>query len=57
VEPAKLHNLLAAVLPRYMIPTRWMTYDVLPKNVNGKIDRKALRENFEAEQPVASQAS
>jgi acyl-coenzyme A synthetase/AMP-(fatty) acid ligase len=55
-DPAKLRKLLAAVLPRYMIPTRWMAYDVLPKNVNGKIDRKALREGFEAERPVAESA-
>ena len=27
-----------------MIPTRWMAFDALPKNANGKIDRQRLRE-------------
>ena len=27
-------------------PARWMCYDVLPKNDNGKIDRPRLREGF-----------
>jgi acyl-coenzyme A synthetase/AMP-(fatty) acid ligase len=32
-----------------MLPSRWHVMDVLPKNVNGKIDRRRLREDFEAE--------
>jgi acyl-coenzyme A synthetase/AMP-(fatty) acid ligase len=32
-----------------MLPSRWHVLDVLPKNVNGKIDRRRLREHFEAE--------
>ncbi len=42
-----LRKRLAASLPRYMIPVRWQSYDVLPKNANGKIDRRAIRESFE----------
>jgi amino acid adenylation domain-containing protein len=35
---------LAATLPRYMLPTRWLDLTALPKNPNGKIDRARLRE-------------
>ena len=37
-----------------MLPARWMRYDVLPKNDNGKIDRPRLREGFRsaASRPV-----
>jgi acyl-coenzyme A synthetase/AMP-(fatty) acid ligase len=34
---------LDAHLPAYMIPQRWMRLEEMPLNVNGKIDRKALR--------------
>ena len=37
---------LREVLPSYMIPTRWKPFDALPKNVNGKIDRAALKRMF-----------
>jgi amino acid adenylation domain-containing protein len=55
VEPLELRKRLQEALPTYMLPTRWMSLDELPKNVNGKIDRRALRERFaaEAEQAVA----
>jgi amino acid adenylation domain-containing protein len=55
IEPFELRTRLQESLPAYMLPTRWMTMDELPKNVNGKIDRRALRERFaaEAQQAVA----
>jgi amino acid adenylation domain-containing protein len=46
-EPAGVRQDLARVLPTYMLPSRWMTLERLPKNVNGKIDRRRLRELFE----------
>ena len=49
VEPTRLRTDLSAVLPSYMLPSRWLTLERLPKNVNGKIDRKALRELLETE--------
>ena len=37
---------LARLVPNYMQPVRWMPYDVLPKNANGKIDRPLLKKRF-----------
>jgi len=42
----ELRKRVAALLPRYMLPARWEELDGLPKNVNGKIDRPALRDRF-----------
>jgi amino acid adenylation domain-containing protein len=46
VSAESLRKSLAAPLPGYMLPSRWMRYDVLPKNANGKIDRPRLRNAF-----------
>jgi acyl-CoA synthetase (AMP-forming)/AMP-acid ligase II len=54
IEPAELRKRLQATLPSYMLPARWMPLDELPKNVNGKIDRRALRERFAAEAEEAA---
>ena len=48
VEPVGLGEKLRRVLPAYMVPGRWVSLEVLPKNVNGKIDRRELRHLFEA---------
>ena len=53
---AGLRTQLARSLPSYMLPSRWRQLDVLPKNVNGKIDRRALRERFEAEAETPARA-
>jgi acyl-coenzyme A synthetase/AMP-(fatty) acid ligase len=45
--PARLRTEMSKVLPNYMMPARWMRLDFLPKNANGKIDRRALRERFQ----------
>jgi len=46
VSPESLRKGLAGLVPGYMLPARWMRFDVLPKNDNGKIDRPRLREGF-----------
>jgi amino acid adenylation domain-containing protein len=48
-SPTKLRAELSKVLPNYMMPARWMQFELLPKNANGKIDRKTLRERFQQE--------
>jgi len=47
VTPQSLRAGLAAVLPGYMLPQRWLRCEALPKNDSGKIDRAALRAAFE----------
>ena len=46
--PLTLRKALGEVLPSYMMPSRWMAFDRLPRNVNGKIDRRQIREKFQA---------
>jgi amino acid adenylation domain-containing protein len=49
--PTQLRRDLNALLPRYMLPTRWRAVERLPKNANGKVDRPAIRRLFEEEGP------
>src|SRR6266480_783331 len=37
---------LAKLLPAPMLRSRWMVFDRLPRNANGKVDRRALQEAF-----------
>lgn len=46
VTPAELRRRLAASLPAYMLPSRWLCLERLPKNANGKTDRRVLTELF-----------
>jgi acyl-coenzyme A synthetase/AMP-(fatty) acid ligase len=43
---AEIRRKLGAVLPAYMLPARWMDFMQLPKNANGKIDRRKIQEIF-----------
>jgi len=47
VTPVSLRKELAKAVPSYMLPSRWMALDALPKNANGKIDRRRLKEDFQ----------
>jgi amino acid adenylation domain-containing protein len=46
IEPARLRERLSKLVPPYMLPARWMQFDKLPLNGNGKIDRPRVREQF-----------
>ncbi|MDX2031924.1 MAG: amino acid adenylation domain-containing protein [Blastocatellia bacterium] len=47
ITPARLRTEMSKALPNYMLPARWMRFDRLPKNANGKIDRRKLKEDFQ----------
>lgn len=44
IEPGDVRAILSGRLPAYMLPMRWAVLDPLPKNSNGKIDRRRLRD-------------
>lgn len=44
IEPAVFRKELLASLPKYMIPTKYIRYDEMPRNPNGKIDRAYLNQ-------------
>ncbi|WP_020404141.1 amino acid adenylation domain-containing protein [Gracilimonas tropica] len=46
ISPASLKSRLEAKIPAYMIPQFWQTYAILPRNSNGKIDRKFISDQF-----------
>jgi amino acid adenylation domain-containing protein len=45
--PSRLREELRRRLPAYMLPARWIEFEQLPKNANGKIDRAQLQQAFE----------
>lgn len=47
IKAARLAKALGALVPKYMLPHRWMQLDEIPKNVNGKVDRPMLCTLFE----------
>jgi len=52
VPPGELRRALSALVPPYMLPSRWMPLASLPKNASGKIDRRALSERFNTSEPA-----
>jgi acyl-coenzyme A synthetase/AMP-(fatty) acid ligase len=46
VTPAGMRAELAKALPAPMLPSRWMAFERLPRNANGKFDRRQLQEAF-----------
>ncbi len=53
-DRAALRAALAAILPPYMIPSRFEVIDEFPLSPNGKADRQALAERALAIQPTAA---
>jgi amino acid adenylation domain-containing protein len=54
---SNIRQRLSKILPPYMLPSRWMDLPQLPKNANGKVDRREIQEWFAVaigEQAVAS---
>ena len=43
IPPAEIRTELAAILPKYMLPTGFHHIEAMPMNPNGKIDRNALQ--------------
>jgi len=55
-NPTTLRQALRRALPSYMLPSHWICFERLPQNGNGKIDRRALREQFQQSLSQAAQA-
>jgi len=55
VTPAVVRKELARVLPSPMLPSRWMAFERLPRNANGKFDRRQLQEAFTNDEAVAAE--
>ncbi len=45
-EPQVFRQRLAQRLPHYMLPARWLPFEALPLNGNGKVDKPLLRQQF-----------
>jgi len=46
ISPVKFRKTLATLIPNYMIPQKFIFLKKLPLNSNGKIDRKALENEY-----------
>jgi amino acid adenylation domain-containing protein len=46
ITNSEIRRKLTTFLPSYMLPSRWSRFLQLPKNANGKIDRRKIRDLF-----------
>jgi len=46
VTPTTIRKEISKILPNYMLPSRWMAFQRLPKNSNCKIDYTNLKKQF-----------
>jgi amino acid adenylation domain-containing protein len=56
-SPLAVRQGLRAALPTYMVPARWRVMDWLPRNANGKIDRRKVTEMFDGDEAPVGRAS
>lgn len=56
ITPAAIRQALSRYVPPYMLPARWLAFEALPKNANGKIDRRRLTEMFQVVREREAQA-
>ena len=49
LSASDIRHKLSTLLPAYMLPSRWMKLEQLPKNPNGKTDRRKLQNLFAEE--------
>jgi amino acid adenylation domain-containing protein len=54
VTPAAVRKELAKALPAPMLPSHWRVFERLPRNANGKFDRRQLQEAFASSEAVAA---
>ncbi len=46
LDSRQISGALAARIPRYMMPNRYIFLESMPRNANGKIDRRGLKETY-----------
>jgi amino acid adenylation domain-containing protein len=54
ISPIVLRQTLRQKLPSYMLPSRWLSLEAMPKNANGKVDRPLLRSWFRNQNSVTA---
>jgi amino acid adenylation domain-containing protein len=54
IEATELRRFLEERLPEWLVPSRWVFLDALPKTVSGKIDRRALPSPDDGEERAAA---
>jgi amino acid adenylation domain-containing protein len=47
VAPLAVRRELSRLIPSYTLPAHWLVFDQFPRNANGKIDRRRLKDVFE----------
>jgi amino acid adenylation domain-containing protein len=52
LSTSEIRHKLSKVLPPYMLPSRFRSFKQLPKNANGKTDRRKIEEAFSLEGPA-----
>ena len=46
VSPRTIRASLSKLIPSYMMPTKWLELEQMPKNTNGKVDKSWLKDQF-----------